>query len=104
MAKATKAKPRSSAAQEMFGHLRSAEGKKARSTTKAGDKHPVIPGLVRRRRSAASEIYGHLKSGMAVLPGGAVMAKMLSNAARGSVSPLDGRARPSVPPPKGRKR
>jgi hypothetical protein len=97
MAKAAKGKPRRGAAQAMFGHLRSAEGKKSPTTTHAGDKHPVIPGLVRRRGSAARELYPYLASGLAAIPGGLVVAKMLSNAARGSVSPLDGRAKSSEP-------
>jgi hypothetical protein len=94
-------KSRGSAAQEMFGHLRSAEGKKAKTTTKAGDKHPAIPGLVRKRGSAASDLYPYLKSAMSVLPGGGAMAKLLSDAQRQEVSPLGGVAKPA---PKGRKR
>jgi hypothetical protein len=97
MAAKAKAKSRRSAAQAMFGHLRSSEGPQAKTTTKAGDKHPAVPGLVRKRGSAAKELYPYLRSGLAVLPGGLVMAKMLSDAARGSVSPLDGRAKSSEP-------
>jgi hypothetical protein len=89
---------RGSAAQEMFGHLRS-EGKPTKpTTTKAGDKHYAIPGLVRKRGSAARELYSYLRSGLAVLPGGAPFGKLLADAARGATSPLDGRAVPSKGP------
>jgi hypothetical protein len=94
---------RRSAAREMFGHLRSDEEKPTKpTTTHAGDKHPAIPGLVRKRSSAAQEMFGHLRTVMAVLPGGGGMAALLSNAARGSTSPLGGVAKPA--PSKGRKR
>jgi hypothetical protein len=86
----------------------SGEGKKASAKSSAkpklGEPHHAIPHLYRtpKPRTAASDLYPYLRSGMAVLPGGAVFAKLLSDSVRKSVSPLGGVAKPA--PSKGRKR
>jgi hypothetical protein len=75
-----------------------AKAAKGKSKIKASDRHPTIPHLIKKRGSAAAEMYPYLRSGLAVLPGGSVVGKLLADATRGSTSPLGGTA---TPMPKG---